>query len=677
LKIRERDPRLRNGSVAVTVTVPRRFYQMTPNAIRRVSVTSGSNAVSAQPGKSDNNNNRRVSRMSPKGKEDVVTNVDPGKGSAKPQYSPQDARSGLHKKPVPQSELDNTALSGSPKARTSKQSSTTPTTQQTLQLEGAEDDGIKPDKETIPSTSGHAEVVKSVATDDNEANKEELQTPTKASLPAPTSDQVKAKLAEMPPTNDPLLTQARDVAARRMLEAIVQKGNVARMSKSAPGPQEDASPKEMALQGHNANTSGANQEHSRGSGAASSQTSDTPVSVAVAEASSSAISTTAATTIDAQAIKKTYDEDLQATSTPIPIEKTNPKVTSQSAQELQGDEARGAVTSQPRDAPTKVEHGAAVPSVSVRKKVPVAKSAPLTSDATNDGIHHSPLLPIIEEAECTTPEAELADPTADTMPSADATATSPTQNLVAAMPSIGATSASSTTSSTDAVKPARVQQVQSLYPFAKPSKSAQKKAREAKKKQQKKEEAEKAENVKTKGVVPAAKNDEVIATKADEEPPQEPDSAATNETPTTQAAVKESSKGSKKSKRKMKTSDATTAKQDKKVEEEGDSGKLIGLDPTFNPNAGSDINKADPAKTLAGEQTQESSADCGAHSLALPKNPIDKQVLPGTDVFSSAVQAMAKLLVEPSTEKNDTQIEVAAVSNLSPTAPVNGNLTSH
>ncbi len=128
-KIRDQNPSIREGSVTVSITVPKRFYQKDFGTFRRSSLLSGPFNTSSYSSRGDEREPRSVKRKPSHDEEYANTNM--GGMTETAIYSPQDARSDLRKKaPQTTDPIDNTAT-GSPEAHKAKTRPSLPTKEKT------------------------------------------------------------------------------------------------------------------------------------------------------------------------------------------------------------------------------------------------------------------------------------------------------------------------------------------------------------------------------------------------------------------------------------------------------------------------------------------------------------------------------------------------------------------
>ena len=112
LQIRNHNPFIRDGSIAVSVTVPKRYYQKIASNIRKASITSGSFRNPSYSNRMDEREQRRATHASSQ-VDESAEGTQHGQHE-KPIYSPQDARSDLHKKTPKRSGSNDLTTSGSP-----------------------------------------------------------------------------------------------------------------------------------------------------------------------------------------------------------------------------------------------------------------------------------------------------------------------------------------------------------------------------------------------------------------------------------------------------------------------------------------------------------------------------------------------------------------------------------
>ena len=116
MNMRDHNFRLREDANAVSISVPRRFFQLISNPVRRVSSSSGPYIVSSQNGKADDRDGRKTTRLTTQNEINTTGAADTVVSGVKNVYSPQDARSDLHKKGDEKSGPNDAGVTGSPLA---------------------------------------------------------------------------------------------------------------------------------------------------------------------------------------------------------------------------------------------------------------------------------------------------------------------------------------------------------------------------------------------------------------------------------------------------------------------------------------------------------------------------------------------------------------------------------
>lgn len=115
MSMRDRNFRLREDTNPISISVPRRFFQLISNTVRRGSAGSGPYTVPAQNGQTDDRDGRKITRLSTQDGVKETGAADTVVSGVKSVYSPQDARSDLRKKREEKPSSNDAGLTGSPK----------------------------------------------------------------------------------------------------------------------------------------------------------------------------------------------------------------------------------------------------------------------------------------------------------------------------------------------------------------------------------------------------------------------------------------------------------------------------------------------------------------------------------------------------------------------------------
>ncbi|KAF1851824.1 uncharacterized protein K460DRAFT_42107 [Cucurbitaria berberidis CBS 394.84] len=561
LQIRDRKPHLRDGSVAIVVSVPRRFFQKTPNSVRRGSFTSGSYTGPPHPGPVDERDARGVTRLTAHDEESVVTN--PHAVIDRPLYSPQDARSDLQK-PVRQLDGNDLALSGSPEARKSKPRQSSPTKKVAMKGEISVDAEATVEAAPVESIQGvdtdrPSPVKAAVTKSEVQVAGQPVDIPTKALDPMG---------ADASTLGEPL-TMLTDTS-----QLVGEKAEAAHEASSQPLEHGEATESQNAREVPQTQPI-VEQSSFEVTGPvvklpvklADVQAVEQPVAE-VKEVETEKPKQPIASLLPAQVEDAGSDDDLKN------------DISFHSAQELQTDPLRVEPEPEHRDESISMNQGTTTIEFSTTKDSPQPEPISPPQAATENMLPQAPQSPSAQpgqEANMLSEAVTSPQDTETSRPLRQNTAATPTQNVVAIpVQDFAPMAAPSAPPAVEALRKSGAQQIQSLSPFAKPSKTQQKKERESRKKQQKKEQAEKEVKTKAEKVTSSIKLNEPMTAEAKTEQPQssssassQPDSQVTT-TELDQATIGKAAKAPKAAKGKGKAPMMAVADQEKKAKGEGE-----------------------------------------------------------------------------------------------------------
>ncbi|CAO2651140.1 Nn.00g094370.m01.CDS01 [Neocucurbitaria sp. VM-36] len=478
LQIRDRKPYLRDGSVAVAVSVPRRFFQKAANSIRRGSFTSGSYNGPSHASQLDERDARGTTHLSSHDEESVVTV--PQKASGRSLYSPQDARSDLQKRTVRQPDDNDPILGGSPKARKSKHRQSSPTKEAT----------IEPQTHLEMGTSVEVEV----AEDDKpvEANrlspvKAEMATTDRESKAAEEAAEPLAKLAVQDETGTSTLKEPST-------SLMVKSGSIRDTdgaAHEAHGLEDDTEPQTQSIiESSTVETK--------------SPVVNIPVSLGNDVLVSEQLPTEGKEFSVEQPERPAPSSYLVSAEDAGSDDDAKNDTSFHSAQESQTELAHVEQESEPehRNESIPMNQGTMTSNFSSTKEASTLSNIVLVKTATEEKSPENPQSPPAQ------PEQEaLTKSEAKTLVMKDTEVIATPTHNVAAEPktNVALMAASSAQPVVEALKKGGAPQIQSLSPFAKPTKAQQKKEKELRKKQQKREQAEKEAKAKVEKTKSSAK----------------------------------------------------------------------------------------------------------------------------------------------------------------------------
>ncbi|KAH9875186.1 hypothetical protein J1614_004676 [Plenodomus biglobosus] len=426
--------RLRDDGQSFSVSVPRRFFQLPTDQLRRASSSSESHIVPAQP---DDREGHKATHPSARDN-DNQREFGPGAYGMKGTYSPQDARSGLRKKSAVKSNADGIAPDESSQVRKPKLRQVSPTKKQQTKREHA--------APSITSSKG-AEAANTPAEDpatvgtatSNDKSSQDLAQGNKFSTPPVKKDMITIKKPVAIPTSaSPMEEPSLSTAGKSPLHSDDRE--------VAPGPSE------------------------------SDPTAHTQLDSAPAISHQSV--STVTTNMVGQPTEPVLTEEEGSNKVPVGSFPQCPEYI------VANDEASHNVSSEtvlePQTEP--------IPTASDGKHAGEV-AAPYQE---KDFVKHIPEKATSMESTQLTAALE-ASQTAGSTEKGKAVESCEETPLVVENESIPR---SATALTADIPAKPGLQQVSSLHPYAKPNKSQQKKAKDALRKQQKKEQAEKAEKAK-------------------------------------------------------------------------------------------------------------------------------------------------------------------------------------
>ncbi|KAH9865011.1 hypothetical protein IAQ61_008957 [Plenodomus lingam] len=428
--MRERNFRLRDDGHPVSVSVPRRFFQLPTEQLRRASSSSGSYFIPTPY----EDRNGKATHLLTRDDNKIVKPSDASATLVKAVYSPQDARSGPHKKTDVRSNTDEDGTDETHRARKTKPRQISPTKKQHAKREG-----VTP---KIPSAKG-AKPVHTTAKDstavtpsgsNDKSTQRRAQDITISSSPASKKKGTAKKSVILPTANASL--------AEETPLSTTTSSTVPSHAEAAIGPGENES---TAVKQFETN---------------------------------SAPSIKLEPTMTADVIEQPHENTV--------TEEESSKTAKVSSPKLPEHTAVNDKTPREEGSGTMIEMQAKpMPTESNQKKV----ERPTTSRQEKD---------VIKDVSELAPHAKLTAAIGTPQATSSTESGKDTASNEKTAPEIGTGSLIKSTTVSTAEIPAKpvVQQVSSLHPYAKPNKVQQKKAKDALRKQQKKEQAEKAEKAK-------------------------------------------------------------------------------------------------------------------------------------------------------------------------------------
>ncbi|KAF1944283.1 hypothetical protein EJ02DRAFT_420609 [Clathrospora elynae] len=638
LALGKHNPRLRDGLVPVTVTVPRRYYQKeTAPSMRRESFNSGLNFGQTHTNHAGDRSTRGGPRMSSHDEQSAITRVDAAAARPKASYSPQDARSDLHKKSARQSESGHPHFTGSPESQKSKRPQSSPTKQAKL-TRGAPIEKVSTKAEATEvsgqaDASGSTLVVAEVKMAINNAPVSE-ESITDAAEPAVST------------TSDSATTADKISATLEDTVSVI--GEVADVLDHASSkPLEHQEVPKISHDDEKPRTK-SNVELSPDNRA--SAVDNLPKAEDAVPLAEPAI-TEAKNAKDKPSDVSMLDSTPHPADEPVSDDEAKNEISFHSAQEVQTEFAQVELQSEPQNELI-ANQGTTTSTLSCTEKAPQPTdtfSPSVTSEEIKQEESQAPLTQSEQQVTATsTPEATSQDIQEDKAVHAqDLTAMPPEKVVVAPAPDGEAMTTSTEASPVEAKKRHGAQQMQSLHPFAKPNK---RKEKEAKKKQQKKDEKAMAFTKPDGGTAVQAKTEQPKAsgdTPADAETPVKPAKEAT---------ASQTAQSSKKFKGRTKVATACTADQEKLVEiKDEQSGKPNGDSASKVPKEIDSVtHKADVAETSKLKPTPQvcstasgACADIPEVKASDPSSPPGPGLSPHVPATPHDVRALPKKQMKP------------------------------